>query len=122
MIPFALVALLVLALPHPADAAELKAGWTPESLAANNEECTEALVKGAWENTNREQGVNPAMPLTAEIRKQLEPQIAAMKKLCECAVRTGAERYTKDEADKSPDDLTRFIAETIDKGTCKLSP
>jgi len=122
MVPVALAALLALVLPNRADAGDLKAGWTAELLTSENEDCTEALVQGAWENTKREQGVDPAMPLTSEIRKQLEPQIASMKTLCACAVRAGAERYTKAEADKSPADLDSFVTDTIAKGTCKLSP
>jgi hypothetical protein len=121
MIRFAVAALLALSLPAPAVAGELKAGWTPELLASETEDCTQALVEGAWENTKREQGVDPAMPLTSEIRKQLEPQIASMKSLCACAVRAGAERYTKAEADKTPADLHGFVTETISKGTCTLS-
>lgn len=122
MVPFAFAALLALVLLNSAEAGELKAGWTAALLASENEDCTEALVQGAWENTKREQGADPAMPLTSEIRKQLEPQIASMKTLCECAVRAGAERYTKAEADKSPADLDAFVTETIAKGTCTLTP
>lgn len=114
--------ILALVLPASAPAGDLKAGWTPELLASETDDCTEALVQGAWENTKREQGADPAMPLTAGIRKQLEPQIASMKSLCECAVRTGAERYSKAEADRTPADLESFVTDTIAKGTCKLSP
>jgi hypothetical protein len=101
---------------------ELKPGWTAEVLATETVDCTKTLVQGAWTNTKREQGVDPKMPLSDEILKELEPQIASMKKLCACAVRAGAEHYTKAEADKSPADLDRFVADTIAKGTCKLSP
>ncbi|MFN2424918.1 MAG: hypothetical protein ABR587_00575 [Candidatus Binatia bacterium] len=45
-----------------------------------------------------------------------------MKSLCTCAVRAGAVRYTKAEADQSPADLDSFVTDTIAKGTCKLSP
>ncbi len=119
---FPVAALLVFFVPIAADAGELKAGWTPQLLASESDDCTEALVQGAWENTKREQGVDPAMQLTSEIRKQLEPQIASMKTLCACAVRAGAERYTKAEVDKSPADLDSFLTETIAKGVCTLSP
>jgi len=115
-------ALLALVLATPADAGEMKAGWTPELLASETDDCTEALVQGAWDNTKREQGADAALAMSPEIRKQLEPQIAAMKKLCECAVRAGAERYTKAEADKTPADLDNFVTETIANGTCKLTP
>jgi hypothetical protein len=101
---------------------ELKPGWTAEVLATETVDCTKSLVQGAWANTKREQGADPNLPLTDEILKELEPQIASMKKLCACAVRAAAERYTKAEADKAPADLDRFVADTIAKGTCKLSP
>lgn len=101
-------------------AGELKPGWTAESLATETMDCTESLVQGAWENTKREQNADPAMPLTKEIREQLAPQIASMKKLCACAVRSAAEHYSKAEADATPADLDRFVTDTITKGTCKL--
>jgi hypothetical protein len=116
------VLVLALVIPSLAAAGELKAGWTEALLATEASECTEALVAGAWENTKRDQGADPALAMTPEIRKQLEPQIESMKGLCACAVRAGAERYTKAEADKTPADLDTFVLETIDKGTCKLSP
>lgn len=109
-------------LPVAAVAGEMKDGWSPALVATETEQCTETLVQGAWENTKREQGADPAMALTPEIRKQLEPQIVAMKGLCACAVRAGAERYTKAEADKTPADLDNFVLETINNGTCKLTP
>jgi hypothetical protein len=112
----------VLGTPVAAPAGELKAGWTADGLASETIDCTKTLVQGAWENTKREQGVDPTMPLTEEVVKELEPQIASMKKLCACAVRTGAERYTKAEADHAPADLDRFVADTIAKGACKLGP
>jgi hypothetical protein len=100
----------------------MKAGWSPEALTKESADCTEQLVQGAWENTKREQGADPALPLTPEIRTQLAPQIAAMRKLCECAVRAGARRYTKAEADASPAGLDRFVADTVATGECKLEP
>jgi len=103
-----------------ADAGTLKPGWTAESLATETMDCTDALVQGAWENTKREQGADPALPLTKEIREQLAPQIASMKKLCACAVRAAAEKYSKAEADATPKDLDRFVADTINQGACKL--
>ena len=116
------VSLLTLFALRVAWAGELKAGWTPEVLASETDDCTESLVQGAWENTKREQGADPAMPLTADIRKQLEPQIESMKSLCACALRAGAERYTKAEADKTPTDLQSFVAGVIASGSCKVSP
>jgi hypothetical protein len=122
MLRTALASLFVLVCSTSAAAGELKAGWTPELLGSETEDCSQTLVQGAWENTKREQGADPSIPLTPEIRKQIEPQIAAMKDLCACAVRAGAERYTKAEADKTPADLDRFIEGAIDNGTCKLPP
>ena len=113
-----LAVLAVVAMAAAAD--ELKAGWTPEGLATASAACTEELVQGAWANTKREQGVDPDKPLTPEIREQLAPQIAAMKKLCACAVREGAKRYTKAEADRAPKDLDRFVADIIGRGVRKL--
>jgi hypothetical protein len=118
--PIALALALLLAWGSARAADELKAGWTPEALSTASAACTEELVQGTWTNTKREQGVDPDKPLTPEIREQLAPQIAAMKKLCACAVREGAKRYTKAEADRSPKDLDRFVADIIGRGVCKL--
>ncbi len=115
------LSIALLAACASADAADqLQAGWTPETLATASAGCTEELVKGAWANTKREQGVDPDEPLTPEIREQLAPQIAAMKKLCACAVREAAKRYSKAEADGSPKDLDKFVADVIGRGVCKL--
>jgi hypothetical protein len=122
MIRHAAAILLALSLPSLAFSGDLQAGWTPENLASETDDCTKTLVEGAWENTKRDQGADPALPMSDEIRKQLEPQIAAMKKVCACAVRAGAERYTKAEADRTPADLDTFVTGTIANGTCKLEP
>jgi hypothetical protein len=114
------VALSVAAPCRGARAGELKAGWTADVLATETADCTKTLVQGAWDNTKREQGVDPALPLTEEVMKELEPQIASMRKLCACAVRAGAEHYTKAEADRTPADLDRFVTDMIAKGACKL--
>lgn len=120
-IAWALVAALTasgaLAAP-PAD--KLKDGWTKEAVADASAQCTEALVQGTWENTKRDQGADPSLPLTEEFRKQLAPEIAAMKKLCACAVREGAKRYTRAEAEAIPADLERAVSESISSGKCKL--
>ena len=100
--------------------AGLKAGWTAENLADATSSCSDTLIEGAWANTKREQGVDPAKPMTPEIREQLAPQMAAMRKLCACAVREAAKRYSKAEAEKSPKDLDRFVADTVASGKCKL--
>ena len=103
-------------------AGELKAGWTKEALESASADCTEALVQGTWDNTKREQGGEPSKPLTDEIRKQLAPEIAKLKKLCACAVREGAKRYTWAEAEAIPADLERAASESITTGACKLEP
>src|SRR5262245_54696185 len=54
---------------HGADG--LKPGWTTETLADATSSCSDTLIEGAWANTQREQGVDPARPMTAEIREQL---------------------------------------------------
>ena len=121
-----LSSVLFLAVAIPATAAEkakkkpLKEGWTEEAVKTASDECTEALVQGTWENTKREQGVDPSKPLTDEIRKELAPQIASMRKLCACAVREGAKRYTRAEAEAIPADLERAVSESIADGTCKV--
>lgn len=105
-----------------ASAGELKPGWTATALATETTDCTETLVQGAWENSKREQHADPALPLSPEIRQELAPQIAAMQKVCACAVRAAAERYSKADADATPKDLDRFVADTVANGTCKLEP
>lgn len=120
-----LLALVVVAVAaclavRPLHAGDLKPGWTAEALATETMDCTESLVQGAWENTKREQGADASLPLTKEIRDELAPQIASMKKLCACAVRAAAEHYGKAEADATPKDLDRFVTDTIAKGICKL--
>jgi hypothetical protein len=123
--PLIMSVAVVLSLAGPcrgARAGELKPGWTANVLATETADCTKTLVQGAWDNTKREQGVDPGMPLTEEVMKELEPQIASMRKLCACAVRAGAEHYTKAEAERAPADLDRFVADTIAKGACKLGP
>jgi hypothetical protein len=106
-----------------ADAGDkLKAGWTSKALDAASADCTEALVQGTWQNTQRERDGDPAAPVTSEFRKEHASEIAAMKKLCGCAVREGAKRYTWDEAEANPAELERAASESISAGTCKLTP
>lgn len=105
----------------PARAADqLKEGWTSESVKAAADECTEALVQGTWEDRQQKEGGDPTKPPTAAFRKQLAPEIAKMKKLCACAVREGAKRYTRAEAEGTPADLEHAVSESIANGTCKL--
>jgi hypothetical protein len=117
------LAFLVGLLATPASAGgTLKAGWTPEVLRSTIAECTEVLVQGTWENTKKDQGVDPKAELTAEIRKQLAPEIAKLEKLCTCAVREGAKRYTHAEAEAGPADLERAVSESMSNGRCKPAP
>lgn len=112
---------LVLASAATVAAGPYKAGWTTKDIDQATEECTGGLVEGAWENTKKEQHVDPAMEMTPEIRKQLEPQIKAMHGLCDCAVKEAARKYDKKDADKSDDELARFTADVIKSGKCKLA-
>ena len=112
---------LVLAVSTIVQAADdFKAGWTKTLIDSEVADCTEATVKDAWENTKSQQGVDPNLPLTPDVRKKLEPQIAAMKKMCACAIREAAKRYTRAEAEATPSDLQEFIADTVAKGICKM--
>jgi len=112
---------LVLSMSTSVRAADdFKAGWTKKLIDSETADCTEATVKDAWENTKSQQGVDPSLPLTPEVRKKLAPQIAALKKMCACAIREAAKHYTRAEAETTPSDLQQFIADTVAKGTCKL--
>ena len=106
-----------------ADAGDkLKAGWTSKALDAASTDCTNALVQGTWENARREQDADPAAPITDDFRKEHASEIASIKKLCACAVREGAKRYTREEAEATPADLERAASESIAAGTCKVTP
>jgi len=113
---------LVIAATAAAADTKLKAGWTPKALDAASADCTQALVQGSWENAQREQSADPAAPITASFRKEHAAEIASMKKLCACAVREGAKRYTHAEAEANPADLERAASDSIAAGTCKLAP
>lgn len=97
-----------------------KDSWTGDEIASATDGCTEQLVQGAWDNTKRATGVDPTKPLTPDLRTELAPQIEAMRKLCACAVREASKRYSKTEAERSPKDLDRFVADVIARGVCKL--
>ncbi len=122
-IGWALSSALCLLMATSANAAgKVKAGWTTEALDSASAECTEVLVQGTWENTKRAEGADPSAPLTDEIRKKLAPEIAGLKKLCACAVREGAKRYTRAQAEATPADLERAVSESMSKGICKPEP
>lgn len=99
-----------------------KDGWTPKALDEAVGACTDALVEGAWENTKREQGADPAMPLTPEIRKQLAPQIESFRGLCHCTVKATARKYGKTDFEKQPEAMERYAKELVTSGRCKPSP
>ena len=98
-----------------------KAGWTTTDLDQATEGCTGELVQGAWANTKKDQHVDPDMEMTPEIRKQLEPQIKAMRGLCDCAVKEAAKKYDKTDANNPETELARFTADVIKSGKCKLA-
>jgi hypothetical protein len=112
------LACLTLAVASAAADAPKAPGWTADALKAESAACTEVLVKGAWENTKRDQGAEPAMEMTPEIRKQLAPQIAGMASLCECAVREAAKKFGPGDGDRL--DFQRYAIDTVQSGRCKL--
>jgi hypothetical protein len=93
--------------------------WSAEELDTEVAACTEALVKGAWENTKRAQDIDPKAELTPEIRKQLAPQIAAMQKVCDCAVREAAKKFGQGDSGKP--EFQRFVVDSVTRGKCKPS-
>lgn len=113
-----LFACLLLAAPVGVPAAEpARPEWTPEQLKAESAACTDELVKGAWENTKRDQQLDPKLEMTPEIRKQLAPQIAGLAAVCDCAVREAAKRFGRGDANKS--EFQRFAIETVTSGKCR---
>jgi hypothetical protein len=52
-------------------------GWTQETLAEAIGACSNELNERTWKNTLRDQGIDPATAMPPEIRRALEPQIAA---------------------------------------------
>jgi hypothetical protein len=116
--PSALVLPLLLA-ALPAGAGEYRPGWTPTAIEEAATACTEALVQGAWENTKREQNVDPKKPLTPEIRKQLAPQIKALERLCDCTVKETAKKYGQEDYEKKPDEVQRYTLDLVKRGVCK---
>lgn len=95
-----------------------KPGWSADGIAEASASCTEGLVKGAWENTKREQGVDPSTEMTPEIRKQLEPQIKGMASLCDCAIKQAARKYRPAEAHDPG--FEKFVVGLVKSGRCKL--
>jgi hypothetical protein len=112
--------LLVILTALPARAADEYAdGWTPAEIEAAVGVCTDELVEGAWANTKRDQGVDPAKPLTPEIRKRLAPQIEGFRKLCDCTVKASAKKYGREAYKRDADAVGRYAQELVKRGTCK---
>ena len=105
----------------PARRADVYAdGWTPASVGEAIGACGDALVQGAWRNTLREQHMPEDQVMTAEMRARLAPQIAGLRKVCDCTVRKTAARYGKHEWDTQRDAMDRYAVELVQKGTCPL--
>jgi hypothetical protein len=117
----AAVGLILLLACAPVRAADpSKPEWTPEVLKAESAACTDELVKGAWENTKRDQQLDPGLEMTPEMRKQFAPQIATMAAVCDCAVREAAKKFGRGDVDKP--EFKRFAIETVTTGKCKPKP
>ena len=118
--------LVIVALATSAFAADkadkVKEGWTRERLNEVSTECSDALVQGTWESTARDNGEDPSKPVSAEFRKKNAAEIARMKKLCACAVREGAKRHSRAEAEATPADFERAVSDAMGGETCKIAP
>jgi hypothetical protein len=117
--PLAFVFLVLVVAAPVGGAGEYADGWTSKGLEEAVGACTDELVDGAWMNTKREQGVDPAMTMTPEIRQQLAPQIAAFRKLCSCTVHETAKKYGRDAYRRDADAVGRYAQELVKRGTCK---
>ena len=112
----------VLAVTTASAETALKPGWTPTGLTEATGACTEELVQGAWRNTKRDQGIDPARPLTPELRTQLAPQIKSFEGLCACVVREAATRYGKADIDRGAPALDKVVTELVNRGVCRPTP
>lgn len=113
--------LLLCTLAAPTWAADdLADGWTPEGLKEASGGCTNALVADAWENTKRDQKLDPKLEMTPEIREQLQPQIDAFAKLCECTVKKMAKTFGRTAYEKDDGTVEKYTRELVEKGKCKL--
>jgi hypothetical protein len=111
--------LLLLAAAPGLAADAYKDGWTPKALGDAVAACTETLTQGAWKNTLKDQQMDEKTPLTPEIRKKLEPQIAGLKTLCDCTIKATAKKYGKKDYETQPDAMDRYAIELVHAGTCK---
>ena len=110
-----LVGLLVGSAPAAEPYAE---GWTKDSVNEAIDSCTEQIVKGAWANTKKAQGVDPKMKMTPEIRKQLAPQIAKFRELCKCTVTEAAKKFGRKKYETDPEAVGSYAQELVKNGTC----
>jgi hypothetical protein len=110
---------LLLLGPGAAFAGEYADGWTPEGIKQAVDACTNELVEGVWNNTKKDQGIDPDRPLTPELRKQLAPQIEAFHGLCDCTVKNTAKKFGSVAFHKDTDAAGRYAQELVKKGTCK---
>ena len=110
---------LALLVPVAAPAGEYADGWTPDGIKQAVDACTNELVEGVWNNTKKEQGIDPDRPLTPELRKQLAPQIEAFHGLCDCTVKNTAKKFGSVAFHKDTDAAGRYAQELVKKGTCK---
>ena len=110
---------LALLVPVAAPAGEYADGWTPDGIKQAVDACTNELVEGVWNNTKKDQGIDPDRPLTPELRKQLAPQIEAFHGLCDCTVKNTAKKFGSVAFHKDTDAAGRYAQELVKKGTCK---
>jgi hypothetical protein len=101
-----------------ASAGEYADGWTADGIKQAVDACTNELVEGVWNNTKKDQGIDPDRPLTPELRKQLAPQIEAFHRLCDCTVKNTAKKFGSVAFHKDTDAAGRYAQELVKKGTC----
>ena len=114
------VPLVLVLLASAALAADVyKDGWTPKGIDQAIAACTEALTKSAWQNTLTHEKMDPATPLTPEVRKQIAPQIVGLKTLCDCTIKATAKKYGEKDYRTKPDVMDRYAIDLVHAGTCK---
>jgi hypothetical protein len=94
-------------------------GWTKETLAEAIGACSDELNERTWKNTLRDQGIDPATAMPPEIRRALEPQIAARRGLCECTVKETAKKYGRAAYRKDAEAVGRYAEDLVKRGVCK---
>ena len=104
---------------RPAVAAEYADGWTTTEVDHAVEGCTEALVQGAWANTKKDEGFDPEMPLSDEIRTQLKPQIEGFRGFCGCVVKEMARTVSRKAYASDEGDMSHRVDGIVKSGKCK---